>query len=135
MASIEHLNPEGLPRNPAFSQGVAVSGPARTIYVGGQDAVDEEGNIVGRGDLGVQARQIFANLQLVLAAAGAGLEHIVKWNIYVVQGQDLQPGFAAFQEVWGTRPNPPPAITVTFVPSLGHPDFLAEIDAVAVVPT
>src|SRR5688572_18476410 len=110
MTTVQHLNPEGLARNPAFSQAVAVSGPCRTIYVGGQDAVDADGNIVGRGDIAAQSRQIFANLKLALAAGGADLDHVVKWNIYVVQGQDLRPGFAVFQEVWGERPQPPPAI-------------------------
>jgi len=50
-ASIEHLNPEGLHKNPAYSQAVAVAGPVKTVYVGGQNAVDSEGNLVGKGDL------------------------------------------------------------------------------------
>lgn len=133
MTSIQHLNPEGLARNSAFSQAVSVAGPHKTVYIGGQDAVDATGNIVGRGDIAAQTRQIFANLKLALAAGGAGLEHIVKWNVYVVQGQDLQPGFAVFLKEWGQRPNPP-AISAMFVSSLAHPDFLVEIDAVAVVP-
>jgi len=62
------------------------------------------------------------------------LEHIVKWNIYVLQGQSLQEGFEVFQHVWGNRPNPP-AISVMFVAGLAHPDFLAEMDAIAVVPS
>jgi FGGY family of carbohydrate kinases, N-terminal domain/Endoribonuclease L-PSP len=68
-----------------------------------------------------------------LAAGGAGPEHIIKWNIYVVQGQSLQAGFAAFQNAWPEVPNPP-AITGVFVSGLAHPDFLVEMDAVAVVP-
>jgi enamine deaminase RidA (YjgF/YER057c/UK114 family) len=55
------------------------------------------------------------------------------WNIYVVEGQPLQAGFAAFQNAWSETPNPP-AITVVFVSGLAHPDFLVEVDAVAVVP-
>ena len=68
-----------------------------------------------------------------MSAAGAQPEHVIKWNIYVVQGQSVQEGYAAFQNVWGNLPNPP-IITVVFVAGLGHPDFLAEIDAIAVVP-
>jgi enamine deaminase RidA (YjgF/YER057c/UK114 family) len=133
MSPVQHLNPEGLGRNPAFSQAVSVSGPHRTIYVGGQDAVDAQGNVVGRGDIGAQTKQILANLKLALAAGGAGIEHVVKWTVYVVQGTPIGPGLAAFQEEWGARPNPP-AISVVFVAALGHPDWLAEIEAVAVVP-
>lgn len=130
---VKYLNPEGLPRNPAFTNVVAVTGPAKTIYVGGQDAVDASGAIVGKGDLKVQAEQILKNIQAALAAGGAQLEHIIKWNLYIVQGQPLQQGFEAFQRFWGNRPNPP-AISVMFVAGLAHPDFLAEMDAIAVVP-
>lgn len=130
--TVEHLNPEGMHRNPAFSQAVVVSGSYRTIYVGGQNAVDAAGNIVG-DDIETQTRQVFANLKLALAAAGAGIEHVVKWTIYIVAGQPLAPGFAVFQQEWGTRPNPP-AITGLFVAALANPAFLVEIDAVAVVP-
>jgi enamine deaminase RidA (YjgF/YER057c/UK114 family) len=130
--NLQHLNPDGLHKNPAFSQAVVVSGSARTIYVGGQNAVDVSGNIVGKGDLRAQTEQALHNLQTALDAGGAGLEQVVKWNIYVVQGQSVQAGLEAFQKVWGQRSNPP-AISVLFVAALAHPDFLVEIDAVAVI--
>jgi len=131
---VELLAPDGLVRSPAFSHVAVVSGPARTIYVGGQDAVDAGGAIVGKGDLGAQTTQILANIEVALAAAGAGLEHVVKWTVFVLAGQDVRPAFAAFQRAWGDRSTPPPLITAAFVQSLGHPDWLAEIDAIAVVP-
>lgn len=130
--TVEHLNPPGLPANPAFSQVIAVSGATKTVYVGGQNAVTKDG-IVGRGDLRAQTEQVLANIQTALAAAGAGLEHVVKWNVYIVHGQSLQPGFEVFQRVWAGRANPP-TITGLFVSALANPDFLLEIDAVAVVP-
>ena len=130
---VKYINPDGLPKNPAFTNVVTVTGPVKTIYIGGQDAVDSSGAIVGKGDLKAQTEQILKNIQAALAAAGAQPEHVVKWNIYVLQGQSVQEGFAAFQSVWGNPPNPP-IITVVFVAGLGHPDFLAEIDAIAVVP-
>ena len=131
--SVERLSPDGLVKNPAFSQVAVVSGPVRTIYVGGQDAVTADGEIVGTGDLGAQTAQILANMETALAAAGAGLEHVVKWNLLVVEGQDLRTGFEAFRRVWGDRPNPP-LITFAFVQGLARPEFLAEMDAIAVVP-
>ena len=130
---VQYLNPDSLHKNPAFTNVVVVSGPVKTIYIGGQDAVDASGNIIGKGDLKAQTEQILKNIQAALAAGGAQPEHVVKWNIYVVQGQSLQEGFAAFQSVWGNRPNPP-AISGMFVAGLAHPDFLAEMDAIAVVP-
>lgn len=130
---VMHINPDGLPKNPAFTNVIVVTGQVKTIYIGGQDAVDASGSIVGKGDIKKQTEQVLANLQAALKAAGAELEHIVKWNVYIVQGQSLQPGFEAFQQFWGRRPDPP-AITVMFVSGLANPDFLVEMDAIAVVP-
>jgi len=130
---VEFLNPDGLPRNPAFSNVAVVSGSVRTIYIGGQDAIDAEGNVVGAGDIAAQTEQVLRNLRTALAAAGAGPEHVVKWNVFIVDGQDFRSGYAAFQRVWGDRPNPP-VITAAMVKGLAHPDFLVEMDAIAVVP-
>jgi enamine deaminase RidA (YjgF/YER057c/UK114 family) len=132
--TIEHLNPDGLIRNPAFSQAIAVSGPHKVVYIGGQDAVDgKTRQIVGRGDIHAQTQQVFRNLRLALEAAGAGLEHVVKWTVYVVLGQDARAAFEVSQKEWGNRPNPP-TISVLFVAGLAQPDYLIEIDAIAVVP-
>ncbi len=131
--AIEYLNPEGLHKNPAYSQVVVVPGHVRNVHVGGQNAVDASGTIVGIGDIGAQARQIFTNLEIALRAGGARMEHIVKWSVYVVQGADPRPAFDAFTRVWGDRPNPP-LVTVLFVAGLAHPDYLMEIDAMAAVP-
>ena len=76
---------------------------------------------------------MFANIQTALEVAGAGLEHVVKWNILIVEGQPLEPGFAEFQRVWGERANPP-VVTAAFVSALANPEFLVEMDAIAVVP-
>ena len=129
---VQHINPEGLSKNPGFTQVVVVTGPAKTIYVGGQDAVDGSGNLVGEGDVGLQTEQVLKNIQTALAAAGADLGDVVKWNVYVATGQPLQPGFEAFMRAWGNRPNPP-AITMAFVSGLARPEYLVEMDAVAVV--
>ena len=130
---VQHINPDGLNKNPAFTNVVTVTGPAKTIYIGGQDSINASGEIVAKGDIKGQTEQVLKNIQTALDAAGAGLEHIVKWNILVVQGQPIQPGLEAFQKVWGNRPNPP-TITMAFVASLANPEFLVEMDAIAVVP-
>jgi enamine deaminase RidA (YjgF/YER057c/UK114 family) len=130
---VQHLTPAGLHRNPAYSQVVVVEGNVRTVLVGGQNAVDSGGEVVGTGDIAAQAEQVLHNLETALAAGGAALENVVKWNVYIVQGQPVQPGFEVFQRVWGDRPNPP-LITVLHVAALAHPDFLLEMDALALVP-
>lgn len=131
--TVEHPVPEGLPRNPAFSNVVAVSGPVKTVYIGGQNAVDGDGNLVGEGDIAAQTAQIFDNLEACLAAAGAELRHIVKWNILVVDGTDIRPALAVFQQRWDGE-TPPPVITVATVANVARPGMLAEIEAIAVVP-
>jgi enamine deaminase RidA (YjgF/YER057c/UK114 family) len=101
---VQHINPDGLSRNPAFTNVITVTGPVRTIYIGGQDALDASGSIVGKDDLKLQTEQVFNNLLGALKAGDAELEHIIKWNIYVVQGQQIRPAFEVFQRVWGRRP-------------------------------
>ena len=130
---VQYLNPDTLSKNPAFTNVITVTGPVRTIYIGGQDSLDVSGKIIGKGDIKQQVEQVLSNLQSALKAANAEPEHIIKWNIYVVQGQPIQAAFETFQRVWGRRPNPP-AITVMFVAGLANPDFLVEMDAIAVVP-
>jgi enamine deaminase RidA (YjgF/YER057c/UK114 family) len=130
---VQYINPDGLSKNPAFTQVVTVTAPVKTIYIGGQDAVDASGAIVGKGNIQEQAEQVLSNLQIALKASGAELEHIIKWNVYIVQGQPLRPAFEVFQHTLERRPNPP-AITMMFVAGLANPDFLVEMDAIAVVP-
>jgi enamine deaminase RidA (YjgF/YER057c/UK114 family) len=131
--SVRYINPDSLNKNPAFTNVVVVEGNVKTVHIGGQDAVNASGEIIGKGDVAAQTEQVLRNLRTALEAGGAGPEHIIKWNIYVVEGQSLQAGFAAFQNAWPQTPNPP-AITGVFVSGLAHPDFLVEMDAVAVVP-
>ena len=131
---VELLSPEGLVQSPAFSNVAVVSGPVKTVYVGGQDSVDADGKVVGEGDLAAQTAQVLKNIKTALAAAGAGPEHVVKWNLFVVEGQDITAGYAAFQTAWGKQSGPPPVITAAFVKALARPEYLVEMDAIAVVP-
>ncbi len=128
--STRHINPEGLHRSPAFSQAVVVEQPAKTIYVGGQNGVDADGKVVG-ATVGEQASQALRNLATILESEGASLANIVYWSIAVVDGHALDEGVAAFRQAWNPA-DPPPAITVHVVAGLG-PEFLVEIDAIAVL--
>jgi enamine deaminase RidA (YjgF/YER057c/UK114 family) len=125
-----HVNPEGLHHSRAFSQAVVVEQPSKTIYIGGQNGVDADGNVVGP-TVGAQASQALRNIATILESEGASLANIVSWSIAVVDGHPLDEGFEAFQQVWDPA-DPPPAITVHVVAGLG-PGFLVEIDAIAVV--
>ena len=130
---ISHINPEGLSRNPAFSQVVTTQGSGKTVYVGGQDAINAANEIIGKGNIARQTDQVMKNLQTVLSACGATFENLVKLNIYMVEGQDLHSGFQISQKYLGHLANPP-AISVLVVSGLANPDFLIEIDAIAFIP-
>lgn len=129
---IHYINPEGLSKNPAFSQAVITQGKGKTIYIGGQDAVNAKGEIIGKGNISEQTEHVMKNLQTALSACGATFDHLVKLSIHIVQGQDIRLGFQASQKFLGSMKNPP-AITGFFVAALAHPDFLVEIDAIAFI--
>jgi len=131
--SVEYVDPDGLPKNPAFTQAVIVTGSVKTVYVGMQNAVDANGAIVGMGDIAAQTERTLMNVQICLEACGAGPEHLIQWNIYVAQGQPIQPGVEAFQRWWGNRPHAP-LNSVLLVPDFARPGLLVGIDAIAVVP-
>lgn len=132
MSERRYHNPDNLHKNPAFSQGVSVPSAARTVYVGGQNAMAADGSLVGMDDLATQTVKSLQNLQAVLADAGATIHDVVKWNIFILAGQPANEGFEAFRSVWGIDANPP-AITVAFVSGFAVPGALVEIDAIAVI--
>lgn len=130
---IELLSPEGLHKNPAYSQVAVIEGNHRTVYIGGQNAVDKNGNVVGKGDIEAQALQVLKNLEVAVQAGGGSFENIIKWNVYLLQGQPAEKALKAFQPHL-SKMKSPPLITGIFVAALAHPDFLLEMEAVAVVP-
>lgn len=130
---VDYINPDGLQKPRGYTQVISVKGAHRTVYVGGQDAVNEKGETVGKGSLKAQTGQVLGNIEKALAAVDAKPENLVKLTIYLVAGQNPSEGFTAFQQWWRNRPNPP-VITVVFVAALGNPDWLVEVDAVAAAP-
>ena len=95
--------------------------------------MNEKGETVGKGNLKQQTQQVLTNIEEALETAGAKLENVVKWNVYILEGQDLREGFAAFTEKWGNKPNPP-TLTGLFVSGLANPDWLVEMEAVVILP-
>ncbi len=132
MSTIEHPRPEGLLHNPSFSQVVVASG-TRTIYTAGQVSIDERGALVGAGDLAAQTEQAMRNVGLALGAAGATYADVVKMTTYVV---NYKP---EYRSVIGNARAPfftsetRPASTLVGVAALALPEWLVEIEAVAVV--
>jgi len=129
--TLEYINPPDLPTPSTYTQVVVARG-TKLIFVAGQEPEDIHGKLVGRGDMGVQARQVFANLGRALAAAGALPKHVARITIYVVdyRRDDHLPIIeAARATLFGDHK---PADVVVGVATLS-PGYLIEVDAVAVV--
>ncbi|MDI2035666.1 RidA family protein [Paenarthrobacter nitroguajacolicus] len=131
MSPIQRIRPEGLVRSPAFSHVAVVPPGATTIYVGGQNAVDASGKLVGMGDAAVQSARALDNAETALKAAGAGLGDVIQWNVLFVDGADLAAGYGAIASKLAA--DEPPLVTAAFVAGLGVPGALVEISAIAAV--
>jgi len=111
-----------------YSHVVVVEG-RRTIFVSGQLARDRHGNVVGKGDMRAQLRQVGENITAALAAAGATLSDIVKATTYVTDIEEFFRHVDVRMEYFGALP----ASTTVEVRRLAHPDLLVEIEVIAVV--
>lgn len=131
--SVQHINPKDMYQSPVFSQGIILPANARILLVGGQNGVNDKGEIVHKTDIAKQTEQALANMQKVLAAAGATVKDLVKVTIIMHQDADLQAAFGAWMKVWGKNTNPP-TVTSLRVAGFANPDFLIEIEAQAVLP-
>ena len=133
MNEIQLLRPEGLVVSPAFSHVAVVPPDATTVYVGGQNAVDQNGQLVGGTDVAAQTRQVMANLETALHAAGAGIEHLVSVFVMLVEGVDVQSAYAAAAASLAPAKQPP-LVSAAMVSGLGVPGALVEVSAVAAMP-
>jgi enamine deaminase RidA (YjgF/YER057c/UK114 family) len=129
---VKHSNPDGLFKSRAYSQVITVSGSGKMIFIGGQNAVNPEGRVVGQGNFELQVKQSPENIRIALASENAAFSDVIKLNIYMVDGCDPAVGFKAFMETVGALEKPP-LITVLKVSGLADPACLVEIDAIAAV--
>ena len=127
-----NLHPDGLSKRIVsghllYTPVVTLEG-ARLVFVSGLLARDREGNIVGKGDMAAQIRQVGENLRIALAAAGATLGDLVRTCTYVTDIEEFFRHVAVRHEYFG--PALPTSTTVE-VRRLAHPDFLVEVEAFA----
>ncbi len=100
------------------------------LFVSGQAAIDQQGEIVGARDFDAQAEQVFRNLQRVLEAGGSSLDRIVKVTIYLTDMANF-PKIVELRGKWFTEPYP--ADSIVQVAALALPELELEIEAIAVV--
>ena len=134
--SVELLNPPGLPQPEHYRQ-LAVASGSRTVYLAGQVARTGDGQPVGAGDLAAQVEQAYLNVATALAAVGGSFDDVAKLTLYIVDwnGEQLAAlgaGVARAAARLGVDPVKP--VTLLGVASLGEPDLLVEVEAVAVLP-
>ncbi|MGC4045495.1 MAG: RidA family protein [Armatimonas sp.] len=127
--NITHVNPDSMYKNPAFSQLVVLEGPAKLVFVGGQNGVLPDGSIAG-DDVAAQSKQALRNLIEALAAVGAKQENVLKLTIILKQGEDMAEAYKPTQEIWGAHPT---AVTGMVVAGLANPKALIEIEAIAAI--
>jgi len=127
---IDFINPDGLLKNPAFSQIAITKGSGNTIYIGGQNAITKDLEIIGKGNITLQTEYILKNIETALNSCSATLDDLFKLTIYIVQGQDIRKGFEGAQSFL-KKLSHPPVITGVIVAGLANPDYLVEIEAMA----
>ena len=122
--------PETMPRSAGYSQVALVTG-GRTVFIAGQVGLDRSGNIVGRDDFRAQVRQVFENLKAAIESVGGSFRDVIKLNGYFLDLANL-PDFRKVRDEY-INVESPPASTAVQVPRLFRPEFLVEIEAIAVV--
>jgi len=129
--TLECINPRDLPTPTGYTQVIIATG-TKLIFIAGQEPEDIDGKLVGPGDLVVQARQVFSNLGRALAAAGARPDQVARITIYVVDyRRDYH--LPIIEEARVTLFRDHKAADVVVGIATLSPDYLIEVDAVAVV--
>lgn len=129
---IRFSNPPALSQPTRYSHVAEVLG-GRLVFISGQISEDAKGNVIGKGDIKAQTRQVLMNLKAALEAVGGNWSNVVKMNTYLTDSSYIE-GFREVREEVLADVKPRPASTAIVMTKLFGKDWLVEIDAVAVVP-
>jgi enamine deaminase RidA (YjgF/YER057c/UK114 family) len=113
-----------------FSQAIAVEAKGRLVFLSGMTARRPDGTIAGIGDIEAQTRQVCENLKAAVEAAGGTLGDICRVDVYVRNVEHFDAIHKVRREYF---PPPAPASTMVEVTKMVSPDYLIEINAIAVV--
>jgi enamine deaminase RidA (YjgF/YER057c/UK114 family) len=128
------FNPETMAKPTAGYSQVAEVTDGKIVYIVGQVALDKSGNLVGKDDFRAQLQQVFENLKSAVEAAGGDFNSVIKLNYYCAGHVDSAqlPIVREIRDKYVNTANPPTS-TFVFVQHLVRPEWLIEVDAVAVV--
>jgi 2-iminobutanoate/2-iminopropanoate deaminase len=131
MAKVSFINPKEVAVPTGYTQVVSVDSPKRILYVSGQVSIDQKGDIVGKGDLETQTRQVYSNLLAILRSQGASFKDVVKLNTYTTEPEKVATVRKVRNEFVSSEA--PPASTFVGVTALADPSYLVEVEAVAMI--
>ena len=126
---MKRSNPAALHKPMGYTH-VVEAQPRRTVYISGQVAFDQSGALVGPGDLKAQTEQVFRNLKAALESCGATLEDIAKITVFMVDATQIQTYRDVRDRYLKDRL---PASTLVQVVRLARPEWLIEIEAIALL--
>ena len=121
------------PPGGSYTHAIAVDQPGQLLFIAGQVPVDRDGQLVGKGDVAAQAKQVYANIANLVQAAGGTMADVVQFRAYLIS-RDLFPALVAarnevFAEAFPDKNYP--TSTLVIVTGLANPDWLVEVEAVA----
>ena len=130
-ARIRHLNPSELDTPPGYSQVVDIRAE-RIVFVAGQTALNQTGELIGKDDFAAQAAQVFGNLNIALKSVGCTASNLVKLTVFLTDMDNLLLYREARNRFFATTTPPAaPAVTLIEVSRLYDADFMIEIEAIA----
>lgn len=130
MAKIQKYCAPGVYDPPGYSQGIKVTSPQTILFLAGQVAYDKDGSPKHRGDFTAQAREVFGAIQKLVEAGGGTLDNVVKITTFVTDVRHRPEFRTVRDEFFGAKG---PASTMIEVSKLAHPDYMVEIEAIAVI--
>lgn len=128
------FNPDTMAKPTAGYSQVAEVTDGKVVYIAGQVALDRSGNLVGKDDFKAQVQQIFENLKAAVESAGGTFDSVIKLNYYCAESVDPAqiPLVREIRDKYVNTANPPVS-TFVVVKRLVRPEWLIEVDAVAVL--
>jgi len=130
MATLEKLCGKGVYDPKVYSQCIKVTGAQSIVFVAGQVPYDDKGGVAYRGDFGAQARHVFGAIKAHVEAAGGTLANVVRIITYITDVRYRMDFRTIRTEFFGDHG---PTSTMIEVSSLSHPDYMIEVEAIAVI--
>jgi 2-iminobutanoate/2-iminopropanoate deaminase len=114
-----------------FSQATVIEARGKLVFISGMTSRRADGSIAGVGDIEVQTRQVCENLKAAVEAAGGKMDDIVRVDVYVRNMEHFDAIHKVRREYFKA---PAPASTMVEICKMTSPDYLIEINAIAVLP-